>query len=128
MNNSGWSLRSRGKSFGYAWKGICALFRQPNACIHAFVTAIVLVCGWYYSITQTEWCLVALCIGGVLMAEAFNSSVEALADKVSPGYDSLIGRAKDLAAGAVLLFVAAAVVVGLVIFLPHFIDTMLSWM
>lgn len=52
------------------------------------------------------------------MAEAFNTAVEALADKVSPGYDPLIGRAKDLAAGAVLIFVLAAVAVGLIIFIP----------
>ena len=55
------------------------------------------------------------------MAEAFNTAIEALCDKVSPGFDPLIGRAKDLAAGAVLLFVFAAITVGLIVFIPKFI-------
>ncbi len=52
------------------------------------------------------------------MAEGFNTALECIADKVSPGFDSMIGRAKDVAAGAVLLFVAASVAVGLIIFIP----------
>ena len=55
------------------------------------------------------------------MAEGFNTAVECLADKVSPEYDPLIGRAKDIAAGAVLLFVIAAVAVGLIVFIPKLI-------
>lgn len=52
------------------------------------------------------------------MAEGFNTALECIADKVSPGFDHMIGRAKDVAAGAVLLFVAASVAVGLIIFIP----------
>mgnify|MGYP002068708530 FL=1 len=52
------------------------------------------------------------------MAEGFNTALECIADKVSPGFDPMIGRAKDVAAGAVLLFVAASVAVGLIIFIP----------
>lgn len=69
-------------------------------------------------ISPTEWGLVSLCIGGVLMAEAFNTAIEALADKVSPQKDPLIAKAKDVAAGAVLIFVFAAVAVGLIVFIP----------
>lgn len=97
------------------------LFGQPNACIHAAVTALVILCGLWLGLAPWEWCAVALCIGGVLMAEAFNTAIEALCDKVSPGFDPLIGRAKDLAAGAVLLFVFAAITVGLIVFIPKFI-------
>lgn len=99
------------------------LFTQPNACIHACVMVIVIIAGWWYDITVMEWCVVALCIAGVLMAEAFNSAVESLADAVTEEYNPLIGRAKDLAAGAVLLFVIGAVAAGLIIFLPHFIES-----
>ncbi len=55
------------------------------------------------------------------MAEAFNTAIEKLCDKVSPQTDSLIKIAKDVAAGAVLLFVFAAVTVGLIVFLPKII-------
>ncbi|MDE5552355.1 MAG: diacylglycerol kinase family protein [Muribaculaceae bacterium] len=121
MNNSGWTLKSRLRSFKYAIHGIGLLFRQPNACIHAFVTLIVLLCGWWFEISAAEWCIVMICIGMVLAAEAFNSAIETLADRVCEGYDAYIGRCKDIAAGAVLLAVIAVVIAGLIIFLPKFI-------
>ncbi len=53
------------------------------------------------------------------MAEGFNTAIEKLCDKVSPQRDPLIEIAKDIAAGAVLLFVFSAVIIGLIVFLPH---------
>ena len=122
MNKSDWNIKKRVRSFGYAFCGIADLFSQPNACIHAAVTCIVLICGWWCDISVTEWCLVILCIGGVLMAEGFNTAIEYLADKITKDHDPLIGKAKDVAAGAVLILVFAAVAVGLLIFLPKFVD------
>ena len=54
----------------------------------------------------------------VLAAEAVNSSIEALADLVSPEYNEAIKRTKDLAAGAVLILAISAAIVGLIIFIP----------
>lgn len=120
-------LKARGRSFKYAFKGISTLFREEaNARIHICVTLLVVIAGFIFRISPMEWCAVALCIGGVLMAEGFNSAVEALADKISPHYDPLIGKAKDLAAGAVLLFTGGAVAVGLIIFLPKFVALFLN--
>ena len=98
MKNSGFTLRKRALSFKYAFHGIFLLIsREHNAWIH---------------------CFAAVCIGLVLSAEAANSAIEALADRVSPAYDEAIKRTKDLAAGAVLLLAIASAVVGLIIFLP----------
>lgn len=69
-------------------------------------------------LSSMEWIVICLCIGLVLSAEAVNSAIEALADRVSPAYDEAIKRTKDLAAGAVLLLAIASAVVGLIIFLP----------
>lgn len=55
------------------------------------------------------------------MAEGFNTAIEKLADRVTREQDPLIGAAKDVAAGAVLLMAVASVVVGLIIFLPKFL-------
>ena len=57
----------------------------------------------------------------VLAAEAVNSSIEALADLVSPGYNEAIKRTKDLAAGAVLILAIGAATIGCIIFLPKFL-------
>lgn len=125
MDKSDWKLRKRIRSFGYAFKGIKALLCQPNACIHAVFTILVIVFGCWLKLANWEWCAVILCIGGVLMAEAFNTAIEALCDKVSPDIDPLIGKTKDIAAGAVLIFVIASVCIGVIIFLPKLISLLI---
>lgn len=123
MNDVKFSWKARGRSFRYAWSGIRALVSgEHNARIHLCVAAGVIIAGFLFSLQAWEWVAVILCIGGVLMAEGFNSAIEALADKTCSRPDPLIKRAKDIAAGAVLLFVMAAVVVGLIVFLPKFIE------
>lgn len=119
---SKFSWKKRGKAFVYAWQGFKALLRyEHNARIH-LVAAVLAVCaGVIFGISAIEWCVVVMCIGLVIAAEALNSAVEALADKISPDYDSLIGRAKDLGATAVTLLAFVAAVVGCIIYLPYII-------
>lgn len=112
-------LQKRIKSFGYAFKGIAILFTsQVNARIHAVVLSAVVVAGFYFKIDKTEWLAVVLIAALVLSAEAMNTAVEFVVDLVSPDYHPLAGKAKDVAAGAVLLAAFGAIVVGLIIFLP----------
>lgn len=107
------------KSFGFAFQGIAALFRhERNAKIHLAAAVFVIAAGIILRIATWEWCAVILCIGGVFMAEGFNTAIEKVCDRVSPDRHPLIKTAKDVAAGAVLLFVLASVAVGLLIFLP----------
>ncbi len=55
----------------------------------------------------------------VITAELLNAAIERLADRITREEDPLIGQAKDLGAGAVLITALSALVVGLLIFLPH---------
>ena len=71
-----------------------------------------------FGLSQTEWIAVVIVIGAVLSAEAINSSIESLADLVSPEYNEIIKKTKDLAAGAVLIMAIAAAIVGSIIFFP----------
>ncbi|MBD5337192.1 MAG: diacylglycerol kinase family protein [Bacteroides sp.] len=117
------SWRARGRSFVYAWRGIRYLFRgEHNARIHLCVAAAVVIAGLIFGLSTTEWGVISLAIGLILALEAVNSAVEALADHVSPDFAPLIGRAKDVAAGGVLLGVFGAVGAGIAIFLPKIID------
>lgn len=117
------SWKKRAKSFSYAFQGIATLIREEhNARIHTAVAIAVVIAGLIFRISGMEWIAVSLCIGGVFSAEAFNSAVEALADKTSTAKDPLIKKAKDVAAAAVLLFVISAVVVGLIIFVPKILS------
>lgn len=115
-------LRKRRKAFRDAGRGCKTLFRQEaHARIHLIIALLVIIAGFFFGLSATEWCLVALCIGGVIMGEAFNTAVERLADRVSSDYHPLIGAAKDVAAGGVLVMAIAAATVGLIIFLPKII-------
>jgi len=87
--------------------------------IHVVTGIFVIIAGWYFSITPTEWCLVTLSIVLVLSAEGFNTAIEHLTDLTSPDYHPLAGKAKDVAAGAVLLAAMGAAIVGLIVFLPY---------
>lgn len=119
MKNDGFTVRKRMKSFRYAFNGIKQLVRyEPNAWIHCFATLVVVAAGLFFGLSRMEWVAVAIVIGGVLAAEAVNSSIEALADFVAPDYQEAIKRTKDLAAGAVLLLAMAAAIVGVFIFGP----------
>lgn len=117
--NLKFSWKARARSFKYAWFGIMALlWSEHNARIHSCVAVAVIIVGALLGLEPWEWVAISICIAGVLMAEGFNSAIEALADKTCPTEDPLIKRAKDIAAGAVLIFVSGAVATGLIIFLP----------
>ena len=115
------TVKDRMASFTYAFKGIRDLFTtQPNAKIHATVAILCLAAAWYFQLTSTEWCIVVFAIFSVLAAEAFNTGLEHLTDLVSPDFNELAGRTKDVAAAGVLLTAMGAATVGLIIFLPKF--------
>lgn len=119
MKNEGFTFRKRIRSFRYAFNGIRLLItREHNAWIHCFAAISVVIAGAILGLSRMEWVAVVIVIGAVLAAEAVNSSIEALADLVSPEYNEAIKRTKDLAAGAVLLMAIAAAIVGLIIFIP----------
>ena len=115
------SFRKRVHSFRYAFQGLADLIRsQPNARIHVLVAAAVTALGCWYRISRLVWAAIISSIPLVLAMEAVNTALEYLTDLVSPDYHPLAGKAKDAAAAAVLLSAMGAVIVGLVIFIPHF--------
>ena len=119
MKNDGFTVRKRLRSFKFAFNGIKLLItKEHNAWIHCFAAVCVVIAGFYFDISSSEWIAVVFAIGTVLAAEAVNSSIEAIADLVSPGYNEAIKRTKDLAAGAVLILAISAAIVGLIIFIP----------
>jgi diacylglycerol kinase len=83
------------RSFGFAFAGIATLLRtQRNARIHACATMAVVAAGFYFHVTPMEWCLLALAITGVWVAEAFNTALEFLADAVSPDINPLVKKSE----------------------------------
>ena len=111
------SFKKRLLSFRYALRGIYFFFsEQHNARIHAVAAIAAIALGFWLEINRTEWCIITICIAGVFAMEMINTAIEYLADVVSPEQNPKIGKLKDIAAGAVLVFSFAALICGLLIF------------
>lgn len=107
------------RSFGPALAGVAwALKTQRNVQFHAGATVLVVVLGLWLRIAAWEWCAVMLATGMVWAVELMNTALEVLADRVSQEREEAIRRAKDAAAGAVLMAALGALGVGLMVFLP----------
>jgi len=110
---AGRAWQRRATSFGHAGRGVVSALRtEPHLQIHAVATVLVVGAGLFFRLTYLEWALVALAVAGVWAAELFNTAIEVLVNLVSPEFHPLAGRAKDLAAGAVLLAALGALAVG----------------
>ncbi len=92
---------------------------QHNAWIHAAASVGVLLAGLFFGLSTYEWCWIVLAVMAVWTAEALNTALELLADGTSPEFHPLVGQAKDVAAGAVLISAIGSVAIGALIFGPY---------
>ncbi|MEA5428066.1 diacylglycerol kinase family protein [Arcicella lustrica] len=107
------------KSTSFAIKGIRSMvISENNARIHLLASIVVISTGIYVELSAQEWLWIALAIALVWILEAINTAIEALVDLVSPDFHPLAGKAKDIAAAAVLIASIFAVIVGIIIFFP----------
>jgi diacylglycerol kinase (ATP) len=115
------SLAARFRSFCYAAKGIWFMLRtQHNAWIHLAITASVCAIGWQIGVSIGDWRWLAAAMALVWFAETTNTAFEYVCDVVSPGFHASVERAKDIAAGAVLICACGAAVIGLLTLWPYF--------
>lgn len=113
-------LSARLRSFGHAFRGLKVLLQsQQNARIHAVATVVVVGAGAAFRISPAEWALIVLAIVSVWASEALNTAIEFLVDLTSPELHPLAAKAKDVAAGAVLVAAIGALIVGVLVFGPH---------
>jgi diacylglycerol kinase (ATP) len=114
------SIQKRVGSFRHAFRGVSTLLlTQHNAWLHLAAAAAALALGYILAIARGEWIAIVVAIGMVWTAEALNTAVEFLADELSLERKDLLGKAKDVGAAAVLFASASALVIGLIVFLPH---------
>lgn len=116
------SFKDRIRSFGYAFSGLRRFFlTEHNVWIHSAVALVVLIMSFLLKISSLEWVGVLFAVGLVLVAEAFNTCLEGLMDRLIPEEDETVKYIKDLAAGAVLISAIVAAIIGIIIFLPKII-------
>ena len=111
------------RSFSFAGQGVWHVVRtQRNMRVHLLAASAAVAAGLVLRISAVDWGCVLSAIGLVLTAEALNTVVEALVDLCTDEFHPLAKIAKDTAAGAVLISSAAAVGVGLAVFLPRLVS------
>jgi diacylglycerol kinase (ATP) len=114
------TFTGRLRSFVCAGRGIRIMLEsQHSAWLHAVATIIVSLLGWWLGLSLADWCWIVLAVVSVWTAEAMNTALELLTDVASPDFHPLAGRAKDVAAGAVLITAVGAAVIGVLVLGPR---------
>ena len=109
------------RNFGFAIEGIfLGLTNEMNLRIQFGFAFLVCLAGYYFNLKVTEWCIILFCIAAVIGFELLNSALEAFMDAIHPDQHIMIGKAKDMAAGAVLMMAIVSAIIGSLIFWPHF--------
>ncbi|MBM4001326.1 MAG: diacylglycerol kinase family protein [Planctomycetes bacterium] len=105
--------------FGNAFRGLRAGVRgQSSFLVHGVIGGLVTAVAFALRLPPIDGCMLLFAIGLVLVAELFNSSIEWLARGLAPGHDERIGRALDIASGAVLVASLFAALIGLLVLGP----------
>jgi diacylglycerol kinase len=109
-------------SFRCAARGIRIATTGRNFRLMLVAATVVVIAAIALDVSATSWAILLVCVGSVLGAEAMNTAIERLADRVDRGYDRDIGDVKDLAAGGVLLVSMLTAAVGVVVLWPYVVD------
>lgn len=108
-------------AFLFASRGIVSASKERNIKFHFFAATIIILFGFFLTLSKTEWFVVLILIGIIISLEMINTSIEELAnitrDKLNLSYSETT-RARDVSAGAVLIVSMVAAIIGIIIFLP----------
>ena len=110
-------------TFKNARKGMrLTLKSERNIRVHIFVAVLVLITACCLNFSISKFCILLLTIASVISAEMFNSAIEFSLDAIFHNkYCRMVGMAKDIAAGAVMVVTIIAVMIGVLLFAPPFI-------
>jgi diacylglycerol kinase (ATP) len=115
-------VTGRFKSVGFALKGAIKLITtEHSVMVQTSLGVILTITGFVVGISHTDWLFQTFAIGLVLSIEGLNTAIEKVADFIHPDYHERIGFIKDIAAGAVFFAAITAIIIGLIIYVPHFI-------
>ncbi len=112
-------IRQHSISFIHAFHGLVwALRTQPNYRVHILLSLCALVGGWYYRVSYEEFLAIVVLIVVGLVIETVNTAIECTNDAIDTAIRPDIKIAKDVAAGAMLLFAMGSCFVACIIFIP----------
>lgn len=106
-------------SFKYAFQGIREAWKkEQNLKIHFLIMLLVIIAGFIFNISTTEWIVCLILFALVISLELINTAIETTVDLAMPEINEKAKYAKDIAASAVLFSAIISAIVGLIIFLP----------
>jgi diacylglycerol kinase (ATP) len=112
-------MRKKLQNIRPSWRAVVLLWREEYSFrVQVVCAAAVVLLSFLLHISRMQFLVVVLVIGAVFAVEALNTALEELCDHVMPDQHPQIARVKDLGSGASLLIGIAAVVIGLLIFVP----------
>ncbi len=123
-NKRKWKNRDLVSSLEFALTGILTAFKEErNMRKHAVTALVVILAGFVFQVSRIEWLFLLMSIFLVVAFEIINSAIENVVDLASHYHFSMLAKkAKDMAAGAVLVASLLAAVIGALIFLPRIWD------
>ena len=123
-NKRKWKNRDLISSLEFALTGILTVIKEErNMRKHAVTALVVILAGFVFQVSRIEWLFLLMSIFLVVAFEIINSAIENVVDLASHYHFSMLAKkAKDMAAGAVLVVSLLAAVIGALIFLPRIWD------
>lgn len=114
------NLKQLAKSFEYAWKGVCIVFRsEQNFRIQLLVGVLVMAAAFFLTLPLWRIIVLLMVITFVLTLELVNSIFERMVDAFHPRIHQTVAEMKDIMAATVLLASLGAVVIGMILFWPY---------
>ncbi|OPA78414.1 diacylglycerol kinase [Paenibacillus selenitireducens] len=109
--------------FKVALTGVLQAIREERHMpFHIAMGILMVIAGWFFSISKVEWLVLLLTIALVITTELMNTAIERTVDLVTEEIHPLAKSAKDIAAGAVIVTAAFAVIIGIIIFYTPVMD------
>lgn len=101
---------------------IYAYLNEQSLTLHAILTIVVLVSGFYFNISKMQWAILVIVMTIIIVTELLNTAIEATVDLVTNEYHELAKIAKDCASAAAFVASILAISLYLYVFLPKIIQ------
>ncbi len=95
-----------------------AFVTQPNFRVHLALSSISVIFGFILQLDHWEWIILVLTITIGFVIEMMNTAVESVVDLVSGEWRVLAKTAKDVSAGAMLIYALGAILIAGLLFVP----------
>lgn len=116
-NKNKWKNIGVTEKFNVAFEGIFETIRsERHMKFHCFCTIVIFILSLFLDIGKYEALAIIISVSLIWLAELFNTAIESCVDMVTEKYHPLAKRAKDIAAGAVLITAINALFVGYIVF------------